>query len=103
MNNWLLFALLTVVVFVNVYFTYRKTEGIDDKGRMILALSQLSYLVFIALIFLLGKIFNILGFGKSGAPMALYIGSIAIVAVVLAGFLFLKHKFEKKVREEHKL
>ena len=51
MSNWLLFILLTVVVAVNAYFTYRRTEGIDDTGRKLLALSQLLYLVFIALIF----------------------------------------------------
>ena len=105
MSNWLLFVLLTVVVAVNAYFTYRRTEGIDDTGRKLLALSQLLYLVFIALIFGLGWLFKVTGIaGKmqaGGSSMPVFIGSIVIVGVVLAGLLYLKRRLENKIREDH--
>lgn len=105
MSNWLLFALLTVVVLVNVYFTYRRTEGVDDTGRKLLAASQLLYLVFIVFIFGLGKIFGMLGIAQKlqqgGSSMPVFIGSIVAVGVVLVGFLALKKKLENKIREDH--
>ena len=105
MSNWLLFALLTVVVLVNVYFTYRRAEGVDDTGRKLLAACQLLYLVFIAFIFALGGILGMLGIastlqqGKTSMPV--FIGSIVIVVIVLFGFLYLKKRLETKIREEH--
>lgn len=105
MNNWMLFALLTVVVVVNVYFTYRRAEGVDDKGRKLLAACQLLYLVFIAAIFALGKVFGSLGILQklqSGeGSRAIYFGSIIGVFIVLVVFLFLKKKLEDKIRAEH--
>ena len=107
MNNWLLFALLTVVVLVNVYFTYRRAEGVDDTGRKLLAAAQLLYLVFIVFVFGLGKIFGMLGIAQSlqsgGASMPVFIGSIAVVFIVLVVFLFLKKKLENKIRQDHAL
>ena len=103
----MLFALLAVVVMVNVYFTYRKVEGVDDTGRKLLAASQLLYLVFIAFVFGIGKIFGMMGFTaklQSGeAAMPIYIGSIVVVGIMLAGFLFLKKRLEDKIRREHAL
>lgn len=107
MSNWLLFALLTVVVLVNVYFTYRKTEGVDDTGRKLLAACQLLYLVFIAIVFGLGALLGATGIAaklqSGGSSMPVFIGSIVVVAVVLVGFLYLKKKLENKIREEHAL
>lgn len=105
MSNWLLFVLLTIVVLVNVYFTYRRAEGVDDTGRKLLAACQLLYLVFIAFVFVLGKIVGMTGIAtslqKGEASMPVFIGSILVVAVVLVGFLFLKKKLEAKIRAEH--
>ncbi len=105
MNNWLLFGLLTVVVLVNAYFTYRRTEGVDSTGRKLLAASQLLYLVFIALIFGLGRVIGALGIAErlqnGSASMPLFIGSIVLVGGVLAGFLFLKKKLENRIKEDH--
>ena len=55
MSNLLLFGMLTVLVLVNAYFTYRRTTDVDDTGRKLLAASQLIYLVFIGIIFVLGN------------------------------------------------
>ena len=105
MNNWLMFALLAVVVLVNAYFTYRRAEGVDSTGRKLLAASQLLYLVFIIFVFALGKLVGVTGIaGKlqaGGASMPVFIGSIAVVFIVLVGFLALKKKLENKIREEH--
>ena len=106
MNNWLLYVLLTVVVLVNVYFTYRRSEGVDDTGRKLLGACQLLYLVFVVIAFAMSKVYNALGIGKvqaDGASMPLLIGSVLVMLAVFAAFLFLKHKLEKKIREEHKL
>ena len=106
MSNWLLFVLLTVVVLVNVYFTYRRTNDLDDKGRMLLAASQLIYLAFIGFVFLLGFVLNATGIVKamqSGSATTQYIVMIAVIVVVLAVMLFFKSKLEKKIRAEHKL
>ena len=107
MNNWMLFALLTVVVLVNVYFTYRRVEGVDNTGRKLLAVTQLLYLVFIVFVFVLGKVFSVMGFTaklqSGGAAMPTFIGSIVIVGIVLFGFLYLKKKLEDKIRREHAL
>ena len=104
MSNWLLFGLLTVVVIVNVYFTYRRTTDLDDKGRKLLAASQLIYLVFIGFVFVLGYVFNATGLAAAmqGGRSAFWI-MIAVVAAVLAAMLFIKSKLEKKIKEEHKL
>ena len=105
MNNWLLYALLTVVVLVNAYFTYRRTEGVDVTGRKLLAACQLLYLVFIAIVFGLGAFIGNTGIveklqnGKSSMPV--FIGSIVVVAAVLVGFLYLKKKLENKIKKEH--
>lgn len=105
MSNWLLFVLLTIVVLVNVYFTYRRAEGVDDTGRKLLAASQLLYLVFIIFVFVLGKIVGVMGIANSlqqgGASMPVFIGSILVVAAVLVGFLYFKKKLEEKIRREH--
>ena len=103
----MLFALLAVVVMVNVYFTYRKVEGVDDTGRKLLAASQLLYLVFIAFVFGIGKIFGMMGITaqlqSGGASMPVYIGSIVVVGLFLVLFLFLKKKIEDKIKREHAL
>ncbi|MBQ3281340.1 MAG: hypothetical protein IJH41_02925 [Eubacterium sp.] len=105
MSNWLLFVLLTIVVLVNVYFTYRRAEGVDDTGRKLLAASQLLYLVFIVFIFGLGKILGMMGIANGlqsgGASMPVFIGSIVVVGVILFVFLFLKKKLENKIRQDH--
>ena len=105
MNNWLLFGLLTVVVIVNVYFTYRRTEGVDNTGRKLLAACQLLYLVFIALVFGLGKLVSMLGIVKQlqngGASTPVFIGSVVVVGAVLVAFLYFKKKLENRIREEH--
>lgn len=102
----MLFALLTVVVLVNVYFTYRKVEGVDDTGRKLLAATQLLYLVFIGLVFVLGKVFGMLGIadlqhGKASMPV--FVGSVIGVGIVLVGFLYFKKKLEEKIKIEHAL
>lgn len=101
----MLFALLTIVVLVNVYFTYRRAEGVDSTGRKLLAASQLLYLVFIAFVFGLGKVLGMMGIAdklqSGGASMPVFIGSIVVVGVVLFGFLYLKKKLENRIREEH--
>lgn len=101
----MLFALLTIVVLVNAYFTYRRAEGVDSTGRKLLAASQLLYLVFIAFVFGLGKIIGSAGIAaklqSGGASMPVFIGSIVVVGVVLFGFLYLKKKLENRIREEH--
>ncbi len=107
MNNILLFVLLTVVVLVNAYFTYRRAEGVDKQGRILLAASQLLYLVIIAVVFGLGWIFKVTGVAAKlqagGASWPVYIGSIVIVAVVVAALVFFKSRLEKKIRAEHEL
>ena len=105
MSNWLLFGLLAVLVLVNAYFTYRKTTDVDDTGRKLLAASQLIYLVFIGIIFVLGKIVGSSGIASKlqGGSTPASIGMIVGVAVVLALVLFGKTKLERKIREEHKI
>jgi uncharacterized protein involved in response to NO len=105
MSNWLLFALLSILVVVNAYFTYRKTTDVDDTGRKLLAASQLIYLVFIGVIFVLGKIVGSSGIASKlqGGSTPAFIGMIVGVAAVLALVLFGKTKLERKIREEHKI
>ncbi|MBR3147642.1 MAG: hypothetical protein IKF54_05855 [Eubacterium sp.] len=107
MNNLLLFALLAVVVLVNVYFTYRRTEGVDKQGKILLAASQLLYLVVVVVVFGLGWLFKVTGLaGKmqaGGASWPVYIGSIVIVAIVVVVLVYFKSRLEKKIRAEHAL
>jgi len=105
MSNLLLFGMLTVLVLVNAYFTYRRTTDVDDTGRKLLAASQLIYLVFIGIIFVLGKIVGASGVASKlqGGSMPAFIAMAAGVAVVLALVLFGKTKLERKIREEHKI
>ena len=105
MNNLLLFALLSVVVLVNVYFTYRRAEGVDRQGKVLLAASQLLYLVIIAVVFGLGWLLKVTGLaGKmqaGGASWPVYIGSIIVVAAVVGALVFFKSRLEKKIRADH--
>ena len=96
MSNWLLFALLSILVVVNAYFTYRKTTDVDDTGRKLLAASQLIYLVFIGIIFVLGKIVGSSGIASKlqGGSTPAFIGMIVGVAAVLALVLFGKTKLD---------
>ena len=105
MSNLLLFGMLTVLVLVNAYFTYRRTTDVDDTGRKLLAASQLIYLVFIGIIFVLGKIVGASGVASKlqGGSMPAFIAMAVGVAVVLALVLFGKTKLERKIREEHKI
>ena len=107
MNNWLLLALLAVVVMVNVYFTYRRTLDVDKKGRMLLAALQLLYLVFIGFIFLVGYLLNVTGAIKAlqsgNSALALFAVMVAAILVVFAVMLFFKSRLEKKIKEEHKI
>ena len=105
MSNLLLFGMLTDLVLVNAYFTYRRTTDVDDTGRKLLAASQLIYLVFIGIIFVLGKIVGASGVASKlqGGSMPAFIAMAVGVAVVLALVLFGKTKLERKIREEHKI
>ena len=105
MSNWLLLGLLAVLVAVNAYFTYRKTTDVDETGRKLLAASQLIYLVFIGLIFVLGKVVGASGIASKmqGGSTPAFIGLVIAVAVVLGVVLFGKTRLERKIREEHKI
>ena len=106
MSNWLLFGLLAVLVLVNVYFTYRRTTDVDETGRKLLAASQLIYLVYIGIIFVLGKIVGSTGLAKQlsgGSSTAAFIGMVVVVALLMAAVMFFKVRLEKKIREEHKI
>ena len=102
MSNLLLFGMLTVLVLVNAYFTYRRTTDVDDTGRKLLAASQLIYLVFIGIIFVLGKIVGASGVASKlqGGSMPAFIAMAVGVAVVLALVLFGKTKLERKILGE---
>ena len=103
MSNWLLFALLAVLVAVDAYFTYRKSTDYDETGRRLLAAAQLIYLVFIGVIFLLGKILGSAGIATTLKGTGGFIAMLVIVAVVLGVMIFCKKKIEKKIKDEHKL
>lgn len=99
-------ALLVVLVLVNAYFTYRKATDVDETGRKLLACSQLIYLVFVGVIFLLGKIVASTGIAaklQNGSSMGAFVGMVVLVAVVLGAMVFCKAKLEKKIRDEHRL
>ena len=106
MNNVLLIVLVTVIVLVNCYFTYRRSDDLDEKGRKILAALQLIYLAFIIAVFALGYIGNKLGLTrgaqlasqKSWLPFIIVTVSLILIFVVV---LIFKAKLERKVREEH--
>ena len=103
MSNWMLFALLAVLVAVDAYFTYRKATDYDETGRRLLAAAQLIYLVFIGVIFLLGKILGGAGIASTLKGTGGFIGMLVIVAVILAVMIFCKATIEKKIKDEHKL
>jgi len=106
MSNMLMVGILVVLVVVNAYFTYRKATDVDDTGRKLLAASQLIYLVFVAVIFLVGWLFGKTGLAskiQSGSSMGAFIGMFVIVGAILAVMIFCKSRLEKKIREEHKL
>lgn len=106
MSNLLLVGILVVLVIVNAYFTYRKATDLDDTGRKLLAASQLIYLVFVGVIFLLGWVVGKTGLAaklQSGSSTGAFIAMVVIVGAILAVMVFCKSKLEKKIREEHKL
>ena len=107
MNNFMLLGLFTVIVFVNAYFTYRRTDYLDDADRKLLAASQLIYLLFIGLIFMLGFIAKKMGIngestGSTRSWLPFLIVTVVIVAIFVA-VLFIKMRLEAKIKEEHAL
>jgi|GEM_PF-5053962 len=107
MNNVMLFGILVVIVVVNAWFTYRRSEDLDSAGRKMLAASQLIYLVFIGLVFVLGIVARKMGIngqttGSAHSWLPFILTAVVIVALFVA-VLFFKMRLERKIREEHAL